>query len=245
MSWRRSSTTTAESVRPVPVAVADRQVAVRCDLVGARADDRVHPPLRAAPERGAQDWSVQATMRQSARAARPVPATAVLARPTPRTWTACSRSRTRGLRARNRSSGRGVGRVIVRLAHRTRRRGTNPSQVRSSSSAASNAARERTRSWSSIRSSTEPPVARSEAPHPDRVRHVAQVEVAGRGRSEAGQRPARECGEVSGRRDLRRPARPALARGRDRAPRARAWPPSAGGRAPGDRPAGAARRWPS
>ena len=63
----------AKQVRPVPVAVADRRVAVGRDLVGARPDERVHPPFRAATERDAQDRAVEPAIAAAARAARSVP----------------------------------------------------------------------------------------------------------------------------------------------------------------------------
>ena len=60
--------------------------------------------------------------------------------------------------------------------------GENPSQARSSSSAASYSGRQRVRSWSSIRSRTAAPAVARQPPDPDGVRDVAEVEVAGRRR---------------------------------------------------------------
>ena len=72
----------ANAVGPVAVPVADRQVAVGRDLVRARSDEAVHPALRAAAERDAQDRPVEAAPATAARAARAVPAPAVRRRPT-------------------------------------------------------------------------------------------------------------------------------------------------------------------
>ena len=134
--------------------------------------------------------------------------------PTPRTWTACSRSRTRGPR-----------RATVPAPRRTARRrptgapgppsATNPSHVRSSSSAASNRGRQRTAVVVLDPQQHRTAGRGGEAPHPDRVRHVAQVEVAGRGRREAGQRPARERRRGQ-RSSSSPPSRPAVARARSR-----------------------------
>ena len=67
-----------------------------------------------------------------------------------------------------------------------------------------------------------------DAPRPDRVGDVTQVEVAGRGRGEPGQRPARQGREVRTVRRGRRPARSPSAEGPEPArPRRR---PSACGR---------------
>ena len=71
-----------EPVGPVPVAIADRQVAgTRGDLVRARPDDGIHPALRTATERDAQDRPVQAAIPAVARTAGSVPQAAVLVRP--------------------------------------------------------------------------------------------------------------------------------------------------------------------
>ena len=70
-----------EPVGPVPGAVADREVAVGPDLVGARPDDRIHPALGPPAERRTKDRAFETARPAAPRAARPVPAPAVLVRP--------------------------------------------------------------------------------------------------------------------------------------------------------------------
>ena len=87
----------SEPVGPVPVAVGERRVAVVRDLVRAWADESIHPALRAAAERDAQDRPVESALATAAGAARSVPPTPVVVRPRPRTSCASSRSRRRAL----------------------------------------------------------------------------------------------------------------------------------------------------
>ena len=208
-----------------------------------RSIHRSEPPPRATRSTG----PASAADAAPARTARPVPRPAVRRAPTPRTSTACSRSRRRGSRARSRSSAAAYGAVRrVGLPRPGPSSATNPSQARSSSSAASNAGRDRCRSWSSIRSRTRPPSRAGQAPDEDRVRHVAEMEVAGRRRCEP--RPRRSPGSRHdrrsdpGRRDDRRSRRRA-ARSRASSARVAAMQPPIEREQVGLRAAGP--RWPS
>ena len=227
-----------EPVGPVPVAVADRQVAVR-PRPRPRTARRCASIQRSEPPPSATRRTGPSSPRSPAvaRAARSVPQAAVLVRPTPRTSTASSRSRRRGPRRAAARAAASVRRVVVATGGRGPSSATNPSQSRSSSSAASYSGRLRA-AVVVLDAQQDPPVGRArDAPDPDRVRHVTEVQESGRRRCEAGPRPARERGDVSRRRPLRHPGRGSPARGPDRAPRAHAWRPSAGGRAPAGRPA--------
>ena len=75
----------------------------------ARADELVHPALRSAAERDAQDRTVQRPIAAAARAARPCPWRARDRLTSARTSAACSRSHRRGPRPRSRSSAVPVG----------------------------------------------------------------------------------------------------------------------------------------
>ena len=166
-------------------------------------------------------------------------------RPTARRSTASSRSRRPGPHHARRSSAAAYG-----ASSSDWRTGpssaANPSQARSSSRAASYSGRQRTRSWSSMRSRTRAAGLPRHAPDPDRVRDVAEVEIAGRCRREACSDRGRRGGhEVTDARRLRlhRPHRCRPAPGR--APRARGSRSSAVGRERGGRPGRAAPGWPS
>ncbi len=71
-----------EPVGPVPVAIADRQVAApRGDLIGARPDERVHPALGATAKGHPEDRPGQPAIPAAAGAAESVPAASVIVRP--------------------------------------------------------------------------------------------------------------------------------------------------------------------
>ena len=225
-----------EPVCPVPVAIADRQVAgTRGDLVGARPDDGIHPALRAAPERHAQDRAVQLAMAAIARTAGSVPQSPVLVGP--------------GLERRARAvaavdedlaaepfEGRDVRRVVVdwRTGPVVGRE-PQPGQVLEQRSLVLRTA---AHPVVVLDPQEDPPVGRArDAPDPDRVRHVTEVEESGRSRCETGPRSRGERGDVSRRRPLRHHGPGSPVRGPGRAPRAHAWRPSAGDRAPAGLPA--------
>ena len=238
--WRASSTTTHERIAPVAVPVAQGQVAVGRRVARLRAEEEVveglvavAEPRRAARRPGASSGSVARAA--GARAARPAPGE----QRRPRAGAGVdaplgAQSRDRGLVRR-----RVVGLAIAPSARRAARRSTaRPGRARGA----------RGRRGARSRASPAPlpvvvldpqdhaPAGRpGDAPDVDRVDEVAEVEVAGRRRGEAGRRarPAAAPG----------PAGP----GRDRAaragsPRARSAVPLAGGSArhPTARPAGLA-----
>ena len=166
----------AERVRPVADAVADQQVAVAGRLVGHRPRQQVHPAFRARPDGHPQARAPvlgERPVPAPARAPDPAPRPPVLGLPgrerrpravagvdeallaEPRQRRLVDRPRI-GLAVRRRAAAEGV--------DRTARPATSPSRSRSSSSAASCSGRDRCRSWSSIRRTTRPPVARAR-PH--------------------------------------------------------------------------------
>ena len=193
-----------EPVRPVPVAIADRQVAgTRGDLVRARPDDGIHPALRTATERDAQDRPVQPAIPAVARTAGSVPQASVLVRPR-------LERRARAVAAIDEDlgaeplDGRQVRRVVVRLAiGAVVGDEPQPIQVLEQRDLVLRAA---ARPVVVLDAQEDPPVGRArDAPGPDRVRHVTEVQESGRCRCEAGPRPTGERSDVSRRRPLRHP----------------------------------------
>ena len=230
----------AEPVRPVAVPVADRRGRRRRHLARARAR-RARPSRPPSPPPSATRSTGPSSPRSRQPPGQPGPDHGrPCAAPTRRTSTGSSRSRRRGRAAEplERVARR---RVVVGLADRPEVRPRSPSQSRSSRSAASNSGRQRCRSWSSIRSSTRRAGGAGQAPDLDRVRDVAEVEVAGRRRREPRQRsPA--AGHVRSAVARSSPS-PVAAPGR--VPRAPASPRSAAGRARAGRPGASVPRSPS
>ena len=71
----------SEPVRPVAVAIDDRQVPVCADLLGARADQGDHPPLGTAAQGRSEDGPVDAARAATAGAAGAVPGSTVVLGP--------------------------------------------------------------------------------------------------------------------------------------------------------------------
>src|SRR6478735_7727282 len=107
----------SESVCPVPVPVGEGRVAVVRDLVRARADESIHPTLRAAAEGDAQDRPIESTPPTVAGTARSVPATPVVVRPDLERLARAVAAVHEPVAAKT-SQCRRVGGIVVRLADR-------------------------------------------------------------------------------------------------------------------------------
>ena len=209
-------------------------------------DDSVRPSASAPPPSATRSVS---SVRRSAHArdsrpGSPARATAGRApRPTPRTSIACSRSRRRGRRPEAARAPSRYGAVVVATGgparHRRRTRARpGPRAIAASYSGPASLA------IVVLDPQQHPaPGRRGEAPDPDRVGDVAEMQVAGRRRREP--RPAHRSDRDRRRQSTSSASRVGPVASRDRAPRAPGSPRSAGGRARAGRPGAAARRWPS